>query len=327
VVRSDAMKRLYDVAERIAKGTISVLILGETGVGKEVLAEWIHRSSPRADKPYLRLNCAAFSDALVESELFGHERGSFTGAAASKLGLLETAEGGTVFLDEVGELPMALQAKLLRVLETHEVVRVGALKPKKIDVRFIAATNRDLEAEVLQSRFRQDLYFRLNGATLVIPPLRERIPELEELCSSFLHQAALGLGRPPPRLSPPALDALNGYWWPGNLRELRNVLERAVLLCGGDDILPEHLPLEKMGGLIRESATNDRAARTTHSSSQRAVPATPSPPSGSTDMRQTILDALGQCAGNQSRAAKLLGISRRTLVTRLDELGLPRPRK
>jgi transcriptional regulator with AAA-type ATPase domain len=314
VVRSPAMRRLYELAERMAKGTISVLILGETGVGKEVLAEWLHRASPRAGKSFVKLNCAAFTETLIESELFGHEKGAFTGAAAAKAGLIESADGGTVFLDEVGELPPVVQAKLLRVLETHEVMRVGSLKPRQVDVRFVAATNRDLESDITHKKFRQDLYFRLNGATLVIPPLRERVEELPDLCQTFVARAAEQLARTPPALSASALTVLERYWWPGNVRELRNVLERAVLLCSDDEILPLHLPVEKMEGVIAEAKAPPSGQGTRDSREPG-------------DERQAILDALAACAGNQSRAAKLLGISRRTLVSRLSEFGLPRPRK
>jgi DNA-binding NtrC family response regulator len=328
VVHDEAMRRLYEFAERMAHGNITVLILGETGVGKEVLAEAIHRASPRRGKPFVRLNCAAFADTLVESELFGYERGAFTGAAKSKAGLLETAEGGTVFLDEVGELSVPMQVKLLRVLETHEVVRVGGLKPKTIDVRFIAATNRDLESEVMQGTFRQDLYFRLNGVTVVIPPLRERLSELEYLAEAFVSQISKQLGRTPPAISKEAREALRGYCWTGNIRELKNMMERAVLLCTGSQIVRENLPLEKMGRVLASRPrmqTVPPAARPEGAGGSAADRTTPAGiPS---DERTAIVEALSNCAGNQSRAAKLLGISRRTLISRLDALGVARPRK
>jgi DNA-binding NtrC family response regulator len=341
VLYNDSMRRVYDFATRMAQGTISVLILGETGVGKEVLAETIHRLSPRSARPFVRLNCAAFTDSLVESELFGHERGAFTGAAQAKPGLLETADGGTVFLDEVGELPASLQVKLLRVLETREVVRVGGLKPQKIDVRFIAATNRDLEAEVLAGTFRQDLYFRLNGATVVIPALRERLSELTSLADSFVLQICQQLGRTSPAISPDARAILGKYSWPGNIRELKNVIERAVLLCSGEEIRAHHLPIEKMGEVLprnrvssrvptppkNAAASDSSAPRTDPSPTNGAPERVTSPPDKLGAQRTVILDALAKCAGNQTRAAKLLGISRRTLVSRLDALGVARPRK
>ncbi len=206
VVPDGTMQKLYKLVKRIAASPISVLLLGETGVGKEVMAETIHKESPRAPKALLRLNCAALSEQLLESELFGHERGAFTGAVTAKPGLLETAHGGTVFLDELGEMPLSTQAKLLRVLEDRQVQRVGSLKPKPIDVRFVAATNRDLEAEIAAGRFRQDLYFRLNGIAVTIPPLRERADEIERLASAFiLHACQKSQRDDVPVLGPQAL--------------------------------------------------------------------------------------------------------------------------
>jgi DNA-binding NtrC family response regulator len=311
------MARIYDLAVRAAASNINVLILGETGVGKDVLARTIHNLSSRSGKPMLPLNCAGLAESLIDSELFGHERGAFTGANAPKPGLLETAQGGTVFLDEVGELPPATQVKLLRVIETREVMRVGALKPRSIDVRFIAATNRDLEYEVLQGTFRRDLFFRLNGISLTIPPLRERVSEIAGLSAVFIQQACKEAGRAEPVLSEEVLDLLEGYSWPGNIRELKNVIERAIVLCQGNELLPEHLPLEKM--------TNDHLLDT-------RLQSTPPPfaqavGSDAGDERQRILDALTACAGNQTRAAAMLGIPRRTFILRLDTYGIPRPQK
>jgi two-component system response regulator AtoC len=307
VVRDPAMHRLHQLARQVAVGTISVLILGETGAGKEVLAQTIHEASKRAGRPFLRLNCAAFNETLIESELFGHERGAFTGAVQAKPGLLETAEGGTVFLDELGELSPATQAKLLRVIETREVTRVGGLKPRSIDVRFVAATNKNLEEEIEQKRFRRDLYFRLNGVILTLPPLRERVSEIEELSLRFAREVAEQLGKPCPTFDQEAMSALRSYAWPGNIRELRNTIERAVLLCDGATIESRDLPTERMAPGQRLS--------------------TQPPEVGAKSERDRILQALRDCAGNQSRAAKLLGVSRRTLVNRLDEFDIERPRK
>jgi two-component system response regulator AtoC len=310
---NQAMARLDALVERVAPGNINILLLGETGVGKEVLAERIHRLSPRGKHPLLRLHCAAVSESLFESELFGHERGAFTGALKTKRGLLETADGGTIFLDEVGELPLAIQVKLLRVIEDRKVQRVGGLTAQQIDVRFVAATNRNLEAEIARGAFRQDLYFRLNGISLVIPPLRERPAELEPLARHFLEHACAASHRPVPSLSPAALAQLRSYAWPGNIRELRNLCERALLLCSGDVILPEHFSMS-----APDSPFTATSAAPADTITTGALPS---------DERERVIEALARCAGNQSRAAKLLGISRKTLVARLDAFGLPRPRK
>jgi two-component system, NtrC family, response regulator AtoC len=313
--RAEAMKKVMALAERAAAGTINVLVAGETGVGKELLAETVHRASPRRDGPYVCLNCAALSESLLESELFGHERGAFTGAVAAKPGLLETAAGGTLFLDEVGELPLATQAKLLRVIETREVTRLGSVRPRRIDVRFIAATNRELEAEVGRGAFRQDLYFRLNGMTLTIPPLRTRVVEIPYLAETFARQICRDLGRPPPVLPPQIMELLEAYAWPGNIRELKNVVERAVLLSTGPIIGPEHLPLEKLAPTAAPPLGSTPAPRV---DTQKIVAPTE---------REKIIAALEACAGNQSRAAELLGIPRRTFVNKLDLYKIPRPKK
>jgi DNA-binding NtrC family response regulator len=282
------------------------LLVGETGAGKDVVARAIHQRSPRATGPYVAVNCAALPEQLIEAELFGHDRGAFTGATIAKPGLLETASTGTAFLDEIGELPLAQQGKLLRVLEAGEVQRIGALKPRPIDVRFIAATNRDLAREIEGGSFRRDLFFRLAGMTLSIPPLRERREDILPLARHFATRAAKTIGRPAPEISPGALETLERHTFPGNVRELRNVIERAVALAAGSPIGTDHLHLEPP------------------SSSSMAV-ATDSADPRRTDERQRIIDALAQCAGNQTRAAEVLGISRRTLVNRLGEYGLARP--
>jgi two-component system, NtrC family, response regulator AtoC len=316
-----------------------------------VLAEQVHRRSPRAAKPFLRLNCAALSESLLESELFGHERGAFTGAHQLKSGLLETAQGGTVFLDEIGELPMTVQVKLLRVLEERQVWRVGGVKPRPIDVRFVAATNRDLETAVTEHKFRQDLYFRLAGVTLHIPPLRERTEEIEPLAREFARQ--LSRQKRPPALSPEVIALMLGYSWPGNIRELRNAIERAVLLAGDGAVMPEHFAVEKMTATISTPISDAPLPRAT---ATRANAPDSKPPSVQHDTlpptsdqggaaaaalslgerlrrqvqeveRQHIIDALTRCGGNQTRAARELGISRRTLISRLEAYNIPRPLK
>jgi transcriptional regulator with PAS, ATPase and Fis domain len=311
------MERIRGLARRAAQSNINVLILGETGVGKEVLAQTIHQMSPRAGGPIVCVNCAALPESLIESELFGHVKGAFTGAVVDRVGMLEAAHGGTLFFDELGELPAAVQARLLRVLETRQVVPVGATRARAIDVRFLAATNRDLEQDVLLGRFRRDLFFRLNGLSLTVPPLRERKEEIQGLARSFLEEAARAVGRPAPALGADAMALLLDYGWPGNIRELKNIVERALVLCDGDTITREHLPVEKMAPAgpfvlaeVGAPSPHDPAAL-----DRRA------------EERRRILEALEACAGNQSRAARLLGIPRRTFVTKLDAYGIPRPRK
>ena len=322
VLKSETMRKLYRLAERAAagrtaSGLINVLILGETGAGKEVLADWIHEHSPRAGGPLVCINCAAISESLLESELFGHEKGAFTGAMQTKPGLLEAAAGGTVLIDEIGDMPAGLQTKLLRALENREITRVGGLSARPIDVRFMAATNHDLETAVADKRFRQDLYFRLNGISLTIPPLRDRPEEIEALARRFIADAASAAKRRPPPLSPEALELMTGYAWPGNIRELRNMVERALVLCEENEITPEHLPLDKL--------------RLPHVSPGAAAPiagAAAAPPGLTPDEaveRQHILNLLAESGWNQTRVAKKLGMARGTLIERMKRYGIKRP--
>ena len=330
VVLDERMKQLHRLLRTVAQGTISVVLLGETGVGKEVIARAIHRYSPRATRPFVSINCAAIPEALLESELFGHERGSFTGAVKDKIGLLEAASGGTLLLDEVGEMPLPAQAKLLRAIEMREILRVGGVKTRPVDVRFVSATNRDLEALIEARSFRGDLYFRLNGISVTVPPLRERGVELEGMARRFVTEFAGSLrgagGSAQPSLSAGALAELRKQAWPGNVRELRNVIERAVLLSGGGVILPEHLSL---GAPAAASSASLGAMAAPMSQPQ------PDDPRSSGTLtedlhaleRKRVLEALDQCAGNQTRAAERLGITRRALIHRLETYGVPRPRK
>ncbi len=329
VVRDPAMLAIHQQLRRAARSQLSVLLLGETGVGKEVLARLVHDSSPRAQRPLLELNCAALPPSLLEGELFGHEKNAFTGAAAARPGLLEAADGGTVFLDEIGELPLPVQIKLLRVLEDRKVMRLGGRAARTLDVRFVAATNRDLEAEIVRGTFRQDLYFRINGATFMIPPLRERVVEIAPLAERFLAAAGRAMQRAQPlRLSSEALGYLERHAWPGNVRELRNVIERAAVLADGDVIEPADLPAHLTGAARAPLATSRPPTVEAAPPLRAAVGAEPArSPSPHPDPRQQILDALEQCAGNQTRAAKLLGISLRTLVNRLSAYDIPRPRR
>jgi len=299
------MDAVYVLADRVAAGTTSVLIQGETGVGKEVLAELVHRRSPRADDPLVKINCAAFAPSLFESQMFGHERGAFTGADAPAVGLIEAADGGTLFLDEIAELPLELQAKLLRVLEDRVVVRVGAVQGRRVDVRFVCATSEPLAKRVESGQFRADLYYRLSAVTLDIPPLRARTDEIEALAELFVLRVAETTRREAPALGAAALAKLRTYSWPGNIRQLRNAIERAVLMCDGPVIAPEHVLLDD------------------------APPPPPAELPAQLDSHDPahLVSALNACAGNQTRAARMLGISRNTLLARLDQFGLPRPRK
>jgi two-component system, NtrC family, response regulator AtoC len=317
IVTSAAMKHVFWLAERFAQGTINMLLLGETGVGKEVVAEHIHRASPRNAGPFVRLNCASFRGDLLESELFGYERGAFTGAVAAKRGLVEVADGGTMLLDEVGEMPLDLQARLLRFLEDRRAMRLGATDSRQVDVRTISATNRDLPAEVNAGRFRSDLYFRLNGVSLEIPPLRTRPEDIAPLAEHFvrLHAEALGLS-PPPTLDPGALAALKRQALPGNARELRNLIERALLLAEpGQPVREDQL-------MIAPGAPKNEPAQIAASK-----PTTSDQVDDDDEERQRVLTALEECAGNQTRAAKRLGLTRRALIVRLERYGIARPRR
>jgi two-component system response regulator AtoC len=326
IVRDETMLKVYERVERVAASNINILILGETGVGKEVVAEAIHRASGRRSQgPFVRINCAALTESLVESELFGHRQGSFTGAVRDKPGLLEAADKGTVFLDEVGELSLAVQAKLLRAIESREITRVGALKAVAVDVRFVAATNRDLQAQIRQGAFREDLFFRLNGVTVSVPPLRERPLEIEPLVSAFAAAIAAELERPAPLASGPVLARLLEYPWPGNIRELRNVVECAVLLASGPTIEVSHLPppLCDATSFVEPQAGPPSGVTSTPLGSRVSEHL---PPRQAAE-REHIIRALALCNGNQSRAAEHLGMPRRTFVAKLAAYDIPRPRK
>lgn len=327
VVLDAEMKRVHELIALVAKSSLSVVLLGETGVGKEVLASSVHKLSSRRDKPFCKINCAALVESLLEAELFGYERGAFTGAVTAKAGLLETAHEGTLFLDELGEMPLTTQAKLLRALESGEVMRVGSVKPRPIDVRFVAATNRDLWELVTLGQFRKDLYFRLDGLSIRVPPLRNRPSEIESLARLYI-DAACDDCRAPPMLPREVIDMLQAYPWPGNVRELRNVMKRAVLLCTGPVLKPEHIQFEALGS-ASDKLPIALPSRPTEPAHQ--PPSHPTEPvmQGAPDaqLRHMVVDALEKCGGNQTRAARLLGISRRTLLKRLDSLNLPRPRK
>jgi two-component system response regulator AtoC len=328
IVAAPAMRAVFELVERVASSNINVLILGETGVGKEVVAESIHRASrQRSEGPFVRINCASLGESLFESELFGHQQGAFTGAVRSKVGLMQTADKGTLFLDEIGEVPLPIQAKLLRVIETREATPVGGVRPQPVDVRFLCATNRNLSAEVAKGTFREDLFFRLNGVTIPVPPLRERASEIPALAQLFLAAMAKELERPSLRLSAQTLEQLEQYRWPGNVRELRNAIECAALLANDSLIDVAHLPHS-----IREAARAAEAhssAPTTAPPSLEAGGAVPLfPPDARRRLEyERIVRALEACHGNQTRAAEHLCMPRRTLVAKLSAYGIPRPRK
>jgi two-component system, NtrC family, response regulator AtoC len=331
--RDPRMQELYLFAERVAPSDVSVLILGETGVGKELFARSIHAHSKRAKRPLVVLNCAAIPENLVESELFGYERGAFTGAVAPKLGLFEAAHESTLFLDEVGELPLPMQAKLLRVLETGEVQRLGSLRTRQVDVRLVAATNRDLGAAIAAGTFRLDLFYRLNGISLSIPPLRERRDDIVALADHF---ASALMGDEGPLFTPEARAALEAYAWPGNVRELKSTIQRAALLAQGAVIDAPQIVLAPAPWLalgVDAPAPASLPVVTVpaaDSSVRSAGPESGASPSSSDPHqieRRRIQEALDRMGGNQKDAAKLLGISRRTLIKRLDRYALARPRK
>ena len=240
----ETMRRVLEEARRAAEASVSVLITGETGTGKEVLARFIHKSGARADKPFVPINCAAVPDTMLESELFGYEAGAFTGATKRKQGLVEVADGGVLFLDEISSMPVDMQAKLLRMLEEREVRRMGGVKWLPVDIQVIAASNRDLKAMIAEGKFREDLYYRLKVLDLHLPPLRERREDIPVLVGFFVRQLAPRMGKQVHDVTPRALEALTAYDWPGNIRELRNAIERALLFCDGDTLELKHLPPE-----------------------------------------------------------------------------------
>jgi two-component system response regulator AtoC len=310
VVLDPAMQRVYTLVQRIADTSMTVLILGETGVGKELVCEAIHQQSSRRDRPLIKLNCAALPESLLESELFGYERGAFTGADKRKVGFFEAADGGTLFLDEIGDMPLALQAKLLRVLERKVITRVGGTAEVATDARLIAATHRNLDIDVRSGRFRQDLLFRIGGFTIAVPPLRDRPAEILPLAEHFVRTAAAEQARIPPVLSDDAREALTGYAWPGNVRELRNALERALVLAT-DRITAADLPerLHDASHRIRPPAPTGADVRGQLAEVERAA----------------IVAALEAESGNQTRAARRLGLSRRALIYKMEKYGLKPP--
>jgi Nif-specific regulatory protein len=302
---SGPMRQLYEEMARVAGTNTTVLIRGESGTGKELIAQGIHYHSPRAKKPFIKVNCAALPETLVESELFGHERGAFTGADARKKGRFELANGGTLFLDEIGELSPAIQVKLLRVLQEREFERVGGTEPVKVDVRVITATNRDLERALAGGSFREDLYYRLNVFPIFIPPLRARKADVLPLADYFAEKYAREHGKSIKRISTPAIDLLSSYHWPGNVRELENTIERAVLMADGEVIHGHHLP-----PTLQTAEATGTVVSTSLSTAVEAFE------------RSLIEDALKTTRGNRSRAARLLSTTERVISYKVKKYGI-----
>jgi len=320
--------QIHELCARIAQGFTSVLVLGETGVGKEVIARDIHRSSPRRDGPFVAINCPAIPESVAETELFGCEKGAFTGAGERRIGYIEAAHGGTLFLDEVTELPLPIQAKLLRVLDSRRLARLGSTREIEVDVRFVCATNRDVEERLAAGLLRHDLYFRLSQFVVFVPPLRARPTEIPLLVASFARRMARRVDRPVPEFMPEAIHFLVGQPWPGNIRALRNVVERAVVLAAGSRI-----DRDLVAGLLQ----TERAA-VSPATPPAPVPVAPAPavaPSAPADAsglpidarlraleEKTLRDALAATGGNQAQAARLIGISRRALIHRMAKYGI-----
>lgn len=305
----NSLKAVMALVGKVAHTAATVLLLGETGTGKELIARTIHRQSPRREAPFIAINCAAIPEGLLESELFGHEKGSFTGAVAQKPGRFELADGGTIFLDEVGELTPTIQVKLLRVLQEREFVRVGGTRTQSTDVRIIAATNRDLKARMQERQFREDLFYRLNVFPIHLPPLRERRPDIPELVQYYIGRVAADLKTAAPAMTESALQFLIHYNWPGNIRELQNVIERAVLLSGGREITPDDLPKEiTAAGEASRIVAPPEAGGLTLPEQEKML----------------CLRALEKNHWNQSKAARELGISRDHLRYRIRKFGLKR---
>jgi len=320
VAESREMKESLRLVQRVAPSDTSVLITGESGVGKELVAQAIHRLSTRADKPFIDLNCAALQDTLLESELFGHEAGAFSGARARKLGLFEIADGGTLFLDEVMEMPMQLQSKLLRALETRSFFRVGGVKKVEVNVRLVAATNRNKDAAVSEGIFRSDLLYRINSFEINIPPLRERRDDIEPLSRYLLEKLA---GPSAPDLSPAAVDALRAFDWSGNVRQLRNCLERAILLSDNGTITPRELPPEIAFRDSRPAVSVSYNPPAQASAASATFQTNGSSPTNLRDVeKQQIIGALEKTGWHRGKTAELLGISPSTLYRRLREYGL-----
>ena len=311
---SAQMKRVLELADQVAGSDASVLITGESGTGKEVIAQYIHRKSKRAGNNFISVNCAAIPEALLESELFGHEKGAFTGAVARRIGKFEEANNGSLLLDEVSEMDVRLQAKLLRVIQEREIDRIGGKQPVKINLRILATSNRDLQAEAKKGTFREDLYFRLNVISIHLPALRERIDDIAPIAAFFVDKYSKANAVPVRPLSKGALEKLLHYSWPGNVRELENIMHRAVLLASGNEIMPEAVTLPNVQ-IVEQQASMAKAVGDPVNRSElvgRTVESVE---------KELIIDTLNYCLGNRTHAANILGISIRTLRNKLKQYG------
>lgn len=316
---SDAMKKTLEMAKAVAATDTTVLITGESGVGKEVLADFIQRNSARRSGPFIKVNCGALTGTLLESELFGHEKGAFTGATERRVGRFEQAQNGTIFLDEIGEMSLEAQTRLLRVLQQRELQRVGGGTTINLDIRVICATNKDLKAEADAKRFREDLYYRVNVFPLRLPPLRDRKADIPALCMDLLRSIQTTLGRGPSDISQAALDKLSVFPWPGNIRELENVLQRCSILCSRPVLDVDDLPEEIRAGRGLPGAAATGAAASSSPPPAAGAPVTTLEDARERSERERILSALQECRWHISNTAKLLGISRATLYVKLDQ--------
>ncbi|MFO0109810.1 MAG: sigma-54-dependent transcriptional regulator [Alphaproteobacteria bacterium] len=321
---SDMMRRVLATAEQIAQSDASVLITGESGTGKEIIARYIHRKSPRATKPFISVNCAAIPEHLLESELFGHEKGAFTGAQARRIGKFEEASNGTLLLDEISEMDIRLQSKLLRAIQEREIDRVGGTKPIKVNLRILATSNRDLESEVKRGTFREDLYFRLNVISIHLPRLSERQDDIPPLADYFIDKYSKANGLPPRKLTSEAIAKLKAYPWPGNVRELENIMHRSVLMAQGNTIDASAILLKNISAPPPTLVSHESAPQREATTSKPEPIATPKRSDligrtvGEVE-RELILDTLDHCLGNRTQAAQILGISIRTLRNKLKQ--------
>lgn len=315
--KNHRMREIYRLIEQVADSTASVFIEGESGTGKELVAKAIHHKSPRANNPFVAVSCAVLAESLLESELFGHAKGAFTGAVTAKVGRFEMANGGSLFLDEIGDISPAIQVKLLRVLQEHTFERVGESRPRTVDVRIIAATNRDLHHLIAEGKFREDLYYRLKVVPVSLPPLRERTDDIPLLVAHFVERFRKQTGKPITEVTADAMSALLDYGWPGNVRELENAIEHAFVRCTGTEIGLAHLPRE-----VRGAPRRPQAGVESHVRAREAAPGRTAPSPAESSERERIVRALNESGWNRAEAARRLGLSRVTLWRKIREYGI-----